>query len=189
MFQSIQPAHTTVSTSLHTLSKKWECSHAHTIKTRQWSFTWKGEGERIHLVWTGENGKKKCSFLTPTAQNWCSRCKGSPPFGRPEQISPCINTLKQHHQDQKHPRFNSKSHNNVAELPLSHHTHLPKASLGCQRGFDTSQNRNWFNLSKVNILKREAKAGWSPGLWKKNIHVRININYFHIINNLNCNHH
>lgn len=57
-------------------------------------------------------------------------------FGMPEQISPCINALKQHHQDQKYPRFNSKSHNNVAEHPLSHHTHLPKASPGCQRGFE-----------------------------------------------------
>lgn len=137
MFQSIQPAHTMVfhnwyNFSGHTLKEMriFTC-----MKTRQWSLTCKGEGERIHVVWTGENGKKICSFLTLTAQNWCTRFKGSPPFHRPEWISPCINALKQNHQDQKYPRFNSKSHNNVAEHPLPHHTHLPKVSLGCQRGF------------------------------------------------------
>lgn len=78
-------------------------------------------------------GEKNSSFLTPTAQNWYITCKGSPRFDRPEQISPRINTLKRHHQDEK---FNSKSHNNVAEHLLSHHTHLPKASFGYQRGFE-----------------------------------------------------
>lgn len=135
MFQSIQPAHTTVSTSLHTLSKKWEYSHARTIKTRQWSFAWKGEGETMYVAGTGENGKKKkfsysnCAELayqihrlTTLGQAWADLTVHYHLEGKPS--SPKVSQAQ----------F-LKSHNSVAEYPLAHHTHLPKASLGRQRGF------------------------------------------------------
>lgn len=72
-------------------------------------------------------------FLTMPAENQCIRFKGSPLLHRPERLSQWIYALKQNHQDQKCPKFNLKSHNSAAEPPFSHHTHLPKASLSCQR--------------------------------------------------------
>lgn len=39
-----------------------------------------------------------------------------------------------------------------------------KRLLAVKEVLNTPQNRNWFNLSKASTLKREAKAGGSPGL-------------------------
>lgn len=95
-----------------------------------------------------------------SAQNRCTRLKGSLPLHRPERLPQRITALKQNHQDQKCPEFNLRSHNSVAESPFSHQTHLPKASLGCQREgcyIYTPQPRNWFNLSEGNTWKEKLR--------------------------------
>lgn len=95
-------------------------------------------------------------FLTVTAENQCTRFKGSPLLRRPEWLSEWINALKQNHQDQKCPKFNFKSHNSVAEPPFSHHTHLPKASLGCEReGFYIHHRLATGSTRVKSILEKE----------------------------------
>lgn len=84
-----------------------------------------------HLFQKVKVGKRAVSYSECTESVY--QIQGSPPLHRPERLSQWSNALKQNHQDQKCLKFNLKSHNGVAESPFSHHTHLPTASLGCQK--------------------------------------------------------
>lgn len=53
-----------------------------------------------------------------SAQNRCTRLKGSLPLHRPERLPQRITALKQNHQDQKCPEFNLKSTTALLNLPF-----------------------------------------------------------------------
>lgn len=170
MFQSIQPAHTMVSTSLHTLSKKWEYSHACTIKTRQRSFTWQGASDRTHVVWKVViTGKKDAVFLLHLHRIGAPDSKVHHPSaglsGSHHALMLWSNTIK----TKSTPGSSQRATTMLLNIPYSTILICLKRHLAVKEVLNTPQNRNWFNLSKVNTSKKEAKAGWSLGLWKKNI--------------------
>lgn len=154
MFQSIQPAHTVVSNSLHTLSKKWEYSHARTTKTRQWSFAWKGEGEKRHVVGTGEIGKKKHAvFLLQLDRFGAPDSKIDHPSAGLSGSHRTLILWRKTIKPKSTPGSIQRATTMLLNIPYPAILICLNCPLAVKEDLNTSRNYNCFNLSEVKTLR------------------------------------